>query len=38
MTGMVDEKVELTLPSTRSLVPMLTTVQPIAFVELRQRV
>lgn len=38
MADMVDENVELTLPSTRSSVPMLTTVQPIAFAELRQRV
>lgn len=28
----------LTLPSIRSCVPMLTTVHPIAFAELRQRV
>lgn len=29
---------KLTLPSTKSCVPMLTTVQPIALAELRQRV
>lgn len=29
---------QLTLPSTKSCVPILTTVHPIAFAELRQRV
>lgn len=33
-----DKKIEPTLPSTKSCVPILTTVHPIAFAELRPRV
>lgn len=32
------KKLKHTLASTKSCVPILTTVQPIAFAELRQRV